>query len=73
MTTGSQQGLDLVSRLLIDAGDIALVELPSYIGGTITLHNAQARMIGVKQDQGGIVVNDLREKLPNAAPTAALS
>jgi 2-aminoadipate transaminase len=63
MTTGSQQGLDLVARLLIDAGDIALVELPSYIGGTIALHNAQARMIGVRQDQGGIVLDDLREKL----------
>jgi 2-aminoadipate transaminase len=66
MTTGSQQGLDLVSRLLIDAGDIALVELPSYIGGTIALHNAQARMIGVRQDQGGIELNDLREKLEGA-------
>ena len=63
MTTGSQQGLDLVSRLLIDPGDIALVELPSYIGGTIALHNAQARMVGVKQDQGGIVLDDLRDKL----------
>lgn len=66
MTTGSQQGLDLVSRLIIDAGDIALVELPSYIGGTIALHNSQARMIGVKQDQGGIVLDDLRAKLAQA-------
>jgi 2-aminoadipate transaminase len=66
MTTGSQQGLDLVSRLLIDAGDVALVELPSYIGGTIALHNAQARMVGVKQDQGGIVLDDLRDRLEQA-------
>ncbi len=63
MTTGSQQGLDLVSRLLFDRGDIALVELPSYIGGTIALHNAGAEMIGVKQDDGGIVIDDLRDKL----------
>ncbi len=66
MTTGSQQGLDLVSRLIIDPGDVALVELPSYIGGTIALHNAQARMTGVKQDQGGIVLNDLRDQLEQA-------
>jgi 2-aminoadipate transaminase len=66
MTTGSQQGLDLISRLLIDAGDVALVELPSYIGGTIALHNAQAIMIGVRQDEGGIVLDDLRDKLVQA-------
>ncbi len=66
MTTGSQQGLDLVSRLLIDRGDIALVELPSYIGGTIALHNAGAEMIGVRQDDGGIVIDDLRDKLEQA-------
>jgi 2-aminoadipate transaminase len=66
MTTGSQQGLDLVSRLLIDRGDVALVELPSYIGGTIALHNAGAEMIGVRQDDGGIVIDDLRDKLEQA-------
>lgn len=66
MTTGSQQGLDLISRLLIDAGDVALVELPSYIGGTIALHNAQAHMVGVRQDEGGIVLDDLRDKLAQA-------
>jgi 2-aminoadipate transaminase len=66
MTTGSQQGLDLVSRLLFDRGDIALVELPSYIGGTIALHNAGAEMIGVRQDDGGIVIEDLRDKLERA-------
>jgi 2-aminoadipate transaminase len=66
ITTGSQQGLDLISRLIIDAGDIALVELPSYVGGTIALHNAQAKLVGVKQDQGGIVLDDLRDKLEQA-------
>lgn len=59
MTTGSQQGLDVISRLLMDPGDVAIVELPSYIGGTIALHNAQAEMRGVKQDDGGIVIDDL--------------
>jgi 2-aminoadipate transaminase len=63
VTSGSQQGLDIVSRLLIDPGDVAIIELPSYIGGIIALHNAQAEMIGVRQDDGGIVIDDLREKI----------
>ncbi|HSF23683.1 MAG TPA: aminotransferase class I/II-fold pyridoxal phosphate-dependent enzyme, partial [Blastocatellia bacterium] len=63
MTSGSQQGLDLISRVIMDPGDVALVELPSYIGGIIALHNSQAEMIGVRQDEGGIVVDELREKI----------
>ena len=66
LTSGSQQGLDLVARLLLDPGDVAMVELPSYIGGIIALHNARAHMIGVEQDDGGIVVDDLREKIDRA-------
>src|SRR2546422_5764059 len=63
MTTGSQQGLDLIARVILDPGDIALVELPSYIGGIIALHNSAARLVGVRQDDGGIVISDLREKI----------
>ena len=63
VTSGSQQGLDLVARLLIDPGDVAMVELPSYIGGIIALHNAQAEMVGVRQDDGGLVIEDLREQI----------
>ena len=66
MTTGSQQGLDLIARVILDPGDVAMVELPSYIGAIIALHNAQAQMIGVRQDDGGIVIGDLREKIERA-------
>lgn len=63
VTTGSQQGLDLVARAIIDPGDVAIVELPSYIGGIIALHNAQARIVGVKQDDQGVDLSDLRDKI----------
>jgi 2-aminoadipate transaminase len=66
ITSGSQQGLDLISRVLIDPGDVAMVELPSYIGGIIALHNSRAEMIGVRQDESGIVTSDLREKIDRA-------
>lgn len=66
MTTGSQQGLDLAARVILDPGDIAMVELPSYIGGIIALHNAQAEMVGVRQDDGGIDIADLRAKIERA-------
>lgn len=66
MTTGSQQGLDLIARVLLDPGDVVLVELPSYIGGLIALYNAQAELVGVRQDDDGMVIADLRSKIDRA-------
>jgi 2-aminoadipate transaminase len=54
LTSGSQQGLDLISRVLLEPGDVALVELPSYIGGTCALHNAGAELIGAPMDDDGL-------------------
>jgi 2-aminoadipate transaminase len=62
LTEGSQQGLDLVSRVLVDPGDVVLVELPSYIGATAAFRAAQARMVGVRLDEGGIDVDDLKRR-----------
>ena len=54
VTTGSQQGLDLVARVLIDPGDVILVELPTYVGAITAFRNVQATMIGVPQEADGI-------------------
>jgi len=54
ITTGSQQGLDLVARVLLDPGDIVLVELPTYTGAITAFSNVQAEMAGVPQEADGI-------------------
>jgi 2-aminoadipate transaminase len=59
VTTGSQQGLDLLARVLVDAGDAILVELPTYTGAISAFRNAQAEMIGVRQEGDGIDLDDL--------------
>ena len=59
LTTGSQQGLDLVARVLIDPGDVVLVELPTYTGAITAFRNVQADMVGVPQDADGIDVGAL--------------
>jgi len=69
MTEGSQQGLDLVSRVLLDPGDVVLVELPSYIGATAAFRAAQARMVGVRLREDGLDLADLRRR--HAEATAA--
>ena len=61
VTTGSQQGLDLVARVLLDPGDVVLVELPSYTGAISAFRNVQATMVGVRQEDDGIDLAALDE------------
>jgi len=54
VTSGSQQGIDLIGRVLITPGDAVLVELPAYTGAIAAFRNAQAHLVGVPQDEDGI-------------------
>lgn len=59
ITTGSQQGIDLIGRVLVTPGDVVLVELPAYTGAISAFKNAQAELVGVRQDGDGIDLEDL--------------
>jgi 2-aminoadipate transaminase len=59
VTTGSQQGLDLVARVLLDPHDVMLVELPTYTGAISAFRNVQADMVGVRQEADGIDLAEL--------------
>jgi 2-aminoadipate transaminase len=61
ITAGSQQGLDVVSKVFLDPKDVVVVELPSYIGGLQAFSAYRAKMIGVPQDDQGMKM-DLLEK-----------
>ncbi|HXW04891.1 MAG TPA: PLP-dependent aminotransferase family protein [Vicinamibacterales bacterium] len=61
ITTGSQQGLDLVARVLLDPGDVVLVELPTYTGAITAFRNVQGRMVGVAQEADGLDLAALDE------------
>jgi 2-aminoadipate transaminase len=61
VTTGSQQGLDLVARVLLDPDDVILVELPTYTGAITAFRNMQATMVGVQQEADGISLEHLDE------------
>jgi DNA-binding transcriptional MocR family regulator len=63
VTTGSQQALDLISRIFIDPGDVVLVEAPSYVGALGTFKQYEAQVVHVELDQDGIVPESLREAI----------
>ncbi|MDP9190527.1 MAG: PLP-dependent aminotransferase family protein [Acidobacteriota bacterium] len=60
VTTGSQQALNLIAHTLLDPGDVVAVELPTYIGGSASFFARSAELVGVQQDDEGIVPQSLR-------------
>jgi len=64
-TNGSQQGLDIVSKVFLDPHDVVIVELPSYIGGLQAFTAYRARLIGVPQDNEGMRTDLLEKTLRN--------
>ncbi len=53
VTTGSQQGLDLVARALVNPGDALLVEATTYSGAIDLFTLAGARLVGIASDKDG--------------------
>ena len=66
ITTGSQQGLDLVAKVLIDEGSTVLVETPTYLGALQAFTPMEPTIVGVQSDAEGIDVDDLTKKAPGA-------
>ena len=62
ITTGSQQGLDLLAKILIDKGSPILVETPTYLGALQAFTPMEPEVISVASDDDGIDVNDLAMK-----------
>ena len=63
VTVGSQQGLDLVTRIFVDPGDVVLAEAPSYVGALGTFAAYQAAVVHVPMDDAGLVPEALEETI----------
>jgi len=62
ITTGSQQGLDLVAKVLIDADSPVMVETPTYLGALQAFTPMEPRIVSVRSDESGVDVDDLTRK-----------
>lgn len=63
ITSGSQQGLDMLARLLLNPGDEVFVESPTYLGAIGPFENVRAKMTEVPLDSDGIRIDVLEEML----------
>jgi len=72
ITHGSQQGLSLLSHILLDPGDTVVTGAPSYLGALQTFSAFRAQIEGVPLDEQGIRVDLLEEKLESLAQAKRL-
>ena len=66
ITTGSQQGLDLAAKVLVDPGSRILVETPTYLGALQAFAPMEPTVVEVASDAGGIDVDDMAAKAAGA-------
>jgi len=67
VTVGSQQALDLLTRIFIDPGDVILAEAPSYVGALTIFASYQADVVHVPMDDDGLVPEALEETITRLA------
>jgi hypothetical protein len=60
---GSQQGLDLMGKMMIDPGDLIITERPTFLGALISFDPFGARYRGIPMDEGGMKMDALEAVL----------
>lgn len=63
---GSQQGIDLAARLLLNPGDVVVVEAPTFIDAIRSFEAYEATFLEIPVDRDGMRIDVLREALRSA-------
>src|SRR5665648_5926 len=63
ISSGSQQGLDLVGKTFLSPGDVAIVELPSYLAALNAFYSYGGELVGIPMDEDGMRMDILEEEL----------
>lgn len=67
ITVGSQQAVDLVTRIFCDPGDVVVCEAPSYVGALGVFRAYECDVVHVEMDADGLVPSALRQALDTVA------
>jgi 2-aminoadipate transaminase len=67
VTTGGQQAIDLITKVLIDPGDILICDAPTYPGAIPTFCSYEADVIQIECDSDGMRIDLLEETLAELA------
>jgi 2-aminoadipate transaminase len=66
ITTGSQQALDLIAKILIDKDSPVLVETPAYLGALQAFTPMEPRYVSIASDDEGVLIDDVKRKAKDA-------
>ncbi|MEO9274832.1 PLP-dependent aminotransferase family protein [Marinomonas sp. 5E14-1] len=70
ITSGSQQGLDIASRLILDGNSTILTEQPTYLAACQVFNLQGANVQGVESDKHGMSIPALRDAIERSKPKA---
>ena len=70
ITTGSQQALDLIGKVLLDKDSRMLVETPTYLGALQAFTPMEPAVVAVASDDEGVLIDDLKAKVGTGADKA---
>ena len=68
LTTGSQQVIDLFSRIMLSPGDVVLTEDPTYLAALQVFQSYGAVIAAVRSDEHGMDPEDLQQKIVHLQP-----
>jgi 2-aminoadipate transaminase len=68
ITSGSQQGIDLVAKAMLDAGETVVVESPTYLAAIQILRTYEASFAVVHNDHAGVLVDELEAVIAKEKP-----
>ena len=68
ITTGGLEGMNLLCQVFIDPGDVILVESPTFIQSVEIFEMFQAKCVGVRMDENGMIPEDLEAKIRKYSP-----
>jgi len=68
ITTGSQQGIDLVGKVFIERGDAVVVENPCYLAALQAFSGYEASFISIDSDEEGMRVDQIENALKHSSP-----
>ncbi len=66
--TGSSQGIELFTKVMINPGDVVLCEAPTFLGALQTFTSYQARIVGVELEDDGVDIRALERAMQEYKP-----
>jgi 2-aminoadipate transaminase len=68
ITSGSQQGLDLVGKAFLDPGTFVIVENPTYLGALQAFNAYHPHYVTVDMDRDGMVIDQVEDAIKRSKP-----